>query len=93
MKIDELKDHVGKEIIFGIRPEDITISSGEEGIPMEVEILEMMGNEIYLYLTIDQNTMIARVPPDTKVEEGKKVKVSFNLSKAHYFDLGSEKRI
>ena len=34
------------------------------------EILEMMGNEIYLYLTIDYNNIIAKVPPDTKVEEG-----------------------
>ena len=90
---DKLKDFVGKEIIFGIRPEDISISGEEEGIPMVVEILEMMGNEIYLYLTMDQNTIIARVPPDTKVEEGQKVDVIFDFSKVHYFEPDSQKRI
>ena len=89
----KLKDFAGKEIIFGIRPEDISISGEGEGIPMVVEILEMMGNEIYLYLTIDQNTIIARVPPDTKVEEGEKVNVIFDLSKVHYFEPDSQKRI
>jgi len=90
---DKIKSYVGKEIIFGIRPEDISVSTGTDGISMIVEIVEMMGNEIYLHLTIDQNTLIARVPPDTKVEEGQKINVIFNLSKAHYFDPDSEKRI
>lgn len=90
---DKLKDFVGKEIIFGIRPEDISISGEEEGIPMVVEILEMMGNEIYLYLTMDQNTIVARVPPDTKVEEGQIVDVIFDFSKVHYFEPDSQKRI
>ncbi len=88
-----LKDFTGKEVIFGIRPEDISISTEEKGIPMVVEILEMMGNEIYLYLTMDQNSIIARVSPDTKVEEGQKVDVIFDISKAHYFELDSQKRI
>ena len=90
---DKLKEFVGKDIIFGIRPEDISISGKEEGIPMVVEILEMMGNEIYLYLTMDQNTIIARVPPDIKVKEGEKVDVIFNFSKVHYFEPDSQKRI
>ena len=90
---DKLKDYVGREIIFGIRPEDISISGEEKGTPMSVDILEMMGNEIYLYLNIEQNTMIARVPPDTKVKEGEKINVSFDYSKAHYFDPDSEKSI
>jgi len=46
-----LKDFIGKEVIFGIRPEDISISEEGKGTLMVVEILEMMGNEIYLYLT------------------------------------------
>ena len=90
---DKLKDFAGKEIIFGIRPEDISISGKEEGIPMVVEILEMMGNEIYLYLALNQNTIIARVPPDTNVEEGQDINVIFDISKAHYFDPDSQKRI
>ena len=90
---DKMMDFIGKEIVFGIRPEDISISDGKEGIPMVVEILEMMGNEIYLYLALNQNTIIARVPPDTKVEEGQNVNVIFDISKVHYFDPDSQKRI
>ena len=90
---DKLKNFIGKEIVFGIRPEDISISDNEKGFSMVVEILEMMGNEIYLHLTWDQNTLIARVPPDTKVEEGQKVDVIFDFPKAHYFDTNSQKRI
>jgi len=90
---DKLKEFVGKEIIFGIRPEDISISGKEDGFPMVVDILEMMGNEIYLHLTWDKNTLIARVPPDTKVEEGQKVDVIFNFSKVHYFEPDSQIRL
>src|SRR5699024_10559015 len=46
-KAKNLKDHIGKKVWFGIRPEDITIgnSDGENTMKGKVKVIEFMGNE------------------------------------------------
>ena len=90
---DGLSSFVGKEIIMGIRPEDITLSVSNSGIPMTIEVSEMMGNEIYLYMTTGSNSIVSRVPPDVQVKEGSDIVVDFDLSRAHYFNPETEEKI
>ncbi|TFB11910.1 sn-glycerol-3-phosphate ABC transporter ATP-binding protein UgpC [Candidatus Marinimicrobia bacterium MT.SAG.3] len=90
---DKISSFVNKEIIMGIRPEDVSLSPSNGGIPMTIEVSEMMGNEIYLYMTTGSNSIVSRVPPNAKVEEGNSVDVDFDLSKAHYFDPETEEKI
>ena len=90
---DSLSSFVDKEIIMGIRPEDITLSDSNNGIPLTIEVSEMMGNEIYLYMTTGSSSIVSRVPPDVEVEEGGNVMVDFNFSKAHFFNPVTEEKI
>lgn len=83
---------VGQEIIFGIRPEDIhnpeyaPPSIIAEPVDIKVDVTELMGNEIFLYLVNGDHNFVARVDPRTRVEMGDEMQVSFNMDNMHIFD-------
>ena len=89
--------HVGKDIVFGIRPEDVedtqVLENPDPGSTCEVtvEVSEPMGSETYLYLATGASSFIARVRPTDRFEVGQKVKVTFKLEAAHFFDAETEK--
>lgn len=93
-------DQVGREIIFGIRPEDIHHPkykpSGitEQLIEATVDVTELMGNEIFVYLlSNDEQSFIARVDPRSDLHPGDKVQMALNADKIHIFDRATEKNI
>lgn len=83
---------VGKEIIFGIRPEDIHnpdyLPPGIHAskVATKVDVTELMGNEIYLYLISGKHNYVARVDPRTRFKVGDEVQVAFNMDNFHIFD-------
>lgn len=91
--------YIGKEVIMGIRPEDIHdedafVSANPEAVvTMEVNVTEMLGAEIMLIGTIDAFDATARVNPRSKSKTGDTVKVAFDLSRVHVFDKDTEKVI
>ena len=94
-----LSHFVGKEVVLGIRPEDIHdepefLERSEESIiEADVEITELMGNEIYLYLTIEGASCVARVDPSSVAEAGEQIEVALDVEKIHIFDKESERTI
>jgi multiple sugar transport system ATP-binding protein len=84
-----LVDH---NVIFGIRPEDIhnpayaPPSIIAEPVEVKVDVTELMGNEIFLYLVNGDHNFVARVDPRTRVEMGDSLTVSFNINNMHIFD-------
>jgi multiple sugar transport system ATP-binding protein len=91
--------YAGKDVIFGIRPEDIFnpafVPPGIHSAPVEtkVDVTELMGNEIFLHLVSGTNNIVARVDPRTSFSIGETVQVAFNMDKCHMFDPESEKAI
>jgi multiple sugar transport system ATP-binding protein len=88
-----LASQAGKQIIFGLRPEDVADVRMEQNVdqqsvvPVTVDVVEPMGSEIYLYLLTKGNQQfVARVDPMTKVEPGQEMQVVFDMSKMHAFD-------
>lgn len=83
---------IGKKVIFGIRPEDIYNPNFTPPgiIPAEVEckvdVVELMGNEVFIYLVAGKHSFVARVDPRSKYLVGEKIKLSFNLANMHLFD-------
>jgi multiple sugar transport system ATP-binding protein len=83
---------IDQEVIFGIRPEDIHnpafVPSGIHAAPVEtkVDVTELMGNEIFLYLLSGNDNFVARVDPRTRFAIGDKVEVVFNMDNFHIFD-------
>ena len=96
-KAEEWRAHKGKQVIFGIRPEDIHakpyVAPGilEADMPAKVDVIEMMGNEIFLYLfTRDNKQFIARVDPRVRAQTGDDVVLAVNMANAHIFDPKTE---
>ena len=83
---------VNQNIIFGIRPEDIhnpkftPPSIIAEPVDTKVDVTELMGNEIFLYLLNGDHNFVARVDPRTRVEMGNDLQVVFNMANMHIFD-------
>ena len=95
----ELETYVGKEVILGIRPEDIHAEesflsiSEASNIEANVDLAEMMGSEIYLYLTCAGQNLVARVPSRTGIKAEDHVKLALDTNKIHVFDAETEEII
>jgi multiple sugar transport system ATP-binding protein len=98
-KVATFEPEIGREVIFGIRPEDIhNPQFAPPGIhvqPVEavVDITELMGNEIFVYLKSGENNYIARVDPRTRFQVNDKVQIVFNMDNMHIFDQETEQAI
>lgn len=83
---------VNKKIVFGIRPEDIhnpeyaPPSIIAEDVQTKVDVTELMGNEIFLYLVNGAHSFVARVDPRTRVAMGDDMRAVFNMQNMHIFD-------
>ena len=95
-KTDQLKNLIDKDVIFGIRPEDIHnpefTPPGIHAAPVEakVDVTELMGNEIFLYMSSGKNDFVARVDPRTRFQVASKEQVVFNMGNFHIFDSSSD---
>ena len=100
-KVDnpDLKPYIGEEVIVGIRPECIhdeeryLTAMPESTIETYVEVTELMGAEIYLYLVTDEQTLTARVSSRSTARSGDTIKVAMEVSRMHIFDKDTEKCI
>lgn len=87
-----LSSYVGREILLGIRPEDIhaeELYRGFDNMPklaVTVELAEMMGAELYVHFTLAGSKMIARVPSRMTVAVHDTVELAFDLNKLCFFD-------
>jgi multiple sugar transport system ATP-binding protein len=88
--------YVGKTIKVGIRPEDIyddgafLKANPKAVIDTTVEVSELMGSEVYLYLNYKGERLTARVVPTTTSGRGSQVKVGVDTTKLHLFDAETE---
>ena len=95
----ELADYIGKEVICGIRPECIhdepmqLAQYPDSVIDTYVEVTELMGAEIYLYLVCEEQNLIARVSSRSQARAGDTIKVALEASRMHFFDKTTEKCI
>ncbi|MEW6083221.1 MAG: sn-glycerol-3-phosphate ABC transporter ATP-binding protein UgpC [Chloroflexota bacterium] len=93
------ESHTGKDVIFGIRPENIhdvdfiPANIDTDKVNVNVDVTELMGNEIFLYLMSGKNTFVARVDPRSKLRVGQKAAVAFDMDNFHIFDATTEQAI
>ena len=90
---------IGKDLVFGIRPEDIhnellVLQSNPEAIVnCEVVVSELLGAETMLYSKIGKQEFISRVGVSETYRLGDQIDLSFNLNKAHFFDKDTQEVI
>ena len=96
---DILKPYINKSIWLGIRPEDIYDSASMDFKPqyykidVPPEVVEPMGNEIFIYFLIDKVQFIARIPAREMPERGKIRTLMLDTEKFHFFDFETEQAI
>ena len=94
-----LDEYVGKEVIMGIRPEDVhneekLIAEFPDGVvTANVEVTELMGAETYLYMNCEQQNINARVSPTNTAKPGDTITITIEPEKIHLFDKDTEKTI
>ena len=101
-----LKEYIGKEVVMGIRPENIhdepmyLNTMSDSLMDATVDVTELMGAEIYLYLGFDGQddatngkNIIARVSSRSTSRAGDNIKVALDTSRMHIFDKDTERCI
>jgi len=76
---------------LGVRPEDLYLADGPGRIPADVDVVEPMGADNYLYLIPsvdgdDEREIIARVDSEFRPNPGERVMLDFDVDDIHFFD-------
>lgn len=96
--LDEM-GYENKEIIFGIRPENIhehfpdSETPADQVITAKVIVSELTGSEANLHLNVDDTEMTAIVEAQDYHEPGYEMDITMNMDKVHFFDKETEEVI
>jgi multiple sugar transport system ATP-binding protein len=82
-------------VFLGVRPQHVEVSTNGEGRPRgEVAVVEPMGNEQIVYVTLSGgDKLVAVAPPEATIRPGDTVSVTIRPEGAHLFDAETGKRI
>jgi multiple sugar transport system ATP-binding protein len=89
----------GRQVIFGIRAEDIydklfvSEASPENTIRATCEVVEPLGSEVYIYLNSGKSLFTARVGAHNRPDVNRDMDFVFDMSKVHFFDQETENTI
>ncbi|HEY6875183.1 MAG TPA: sn-glycerol-3-phosphate ABC transporter ATP-binding protein UgpC [Candidatus Dormibacteraeota bacterium] len=85
-----------EKAVLGVRPEAMTdslrgaaqaaSSNGESGLDMKVEVTEILGADQFVYGVVGQDSAIARVDPQMKVDPGDRLRLLLDTRRLHLFD-------
>ncbi len=98
-RADTYRPHLGENIVLGVRPEDIHDPDfappeiSQQLVEAEVDVTELMGDEVVVYLISEGTEFLGRFDPRTDARVGKTMSVAFNMDRMHIFDKTTEKAI
>ncbi len=82
-----------KDVILGVRPEDITIGPPPGQMRAKVNVIEPLGDEMTVHLATDYHDITCKAPPRQKLTVDHKVGLTFHINKAHLFDPETGKNV
>ena len=93
------KGYMNKEIICGVRPENIHLAS-EVGsneryviFPTKVRLAEMLGSESLIHFDLDNRNIIAKINSLEDFQRNQNIKLAYDLDFIHFFDKDTSKRV
>jgi multiple sugar transport system ATP-binding protein len=93
-RVEQLRAYKGQALTLGIRPEDMRIGGdGANAFEALVDVVEPLGSEILLNITIGQQAMVARVEPTVRAKIHEKIRINVEPDRLHYFDGKTEAAI
>ena len=96
---EKLKDYSGKQLIVGIRPEDISLDPAmlkkysHDTISIDSQVVELLGHDLVIYSDVDGQKIIVKTLADYDIKAHQDVKVAICMNKIHYFDPNTTNRI
>jgi len=90
---------VGQRVVLGVRPEDLhdpgfsSPGINPAAVDVDVDVTELMGNEVFVYLKAGAQEFIARVDPRTSARVGQSMQIVFDTNNMHLFDAETERAI
>ena len=95
-----LESYAGQPVIFGVRPEDISVRNpaasarNENTVTARADVVETLGSEIFVYLTCGPHNVVARMEvPEHPVSVGQILEMDLRMSKTHIFDKETSRTI
>ena len=90
-----LKKYLNRELLVGIRPEDLVFTStpGQNNMKAKVSVIEPLGAETQLHINTGSHTFTTKNDPDIDVNVGDEVNFTPKLEKLHFFDLETERSL
>jgi multiple sugar transport system ATP-binding protein len=88
-----LKNYVGKSVVFGVRPEDLSFVPKvvkDETINADVVVVEPLGAETHVYVNTQKHQFIARIEPQVILKVGEKICLKADMEKLTFFDIDTE---
>ncbi len=88
---------VGKDLLFGLRPEHLTDPGARRNggpsaeITATPDLVESMGMETMIFFTLDGHEMAARLDPTVRPKTGEALTLVADLSRMHLMDAESER--
>ncbi len=90
----KVKGLAGRQVVFGVRPDDIydrslcppIPTSEDNSATVTVDVTEPMGSTVDANLRAGKHELTAHLDADTKAEDGEALEVSFDMTKTHLFD-------
>lgn len=88
--------YVGREVIFGIRPEHIhhadfvppsIVPSNFTG---RVDVIELLGHELHTYIDAGKHSMVATIDTRAMLHHGDEINLVADMANMHIFDKDSE---
>ena len=92
----KLKDYIGKEVYFGIRPEDLIYqktAAAHNNLQMKVSVIEPLGADTHLHLLSKTQSVVAVTEPENKFQIGDTANFTPIMEKAKFFDKETELNI
>ena len=98
-KAEVYRPHIGKDVIFGLRPDNIhdlefvPPNINEQKVEAQVDVVELLGNEVLVHLKTDRYGFMGRFDPRTNAKVGNTISLAFDMDRMHIFDKQTEKAI
>ncbi|MEV5648134.1 sn-glycerol-3-phosphate ABC transporter ATP-binding protein UgpC [Nocardia sp. NPDC052254] len=91
-------DAAGETLVVGVRPEHFDLAGGSEGIAMEIDVVEELGSDAYIYgrtlgETGGDETIVARADWRNPPQKGDKLHLTTTAEHTYFFDPDTGARL
>lgn len=89
----------GKEVVMGIRPEDIHDSNYAQNVKNAskvialVKVVEKLGSENLIYFDKFGTQITGRIAAESRIKSGNSAALTFNMDRIHLFDKDTERAL